>query len=84
MGRGEKDAGREAGEEGGRKEKETGWGEETEEGGETEQQSQVGGGEQATDESLRVETRRVDKQGRSGGQECCQRFIHKEPQRQLL
>ncbi len=54
--------------------------EEEEEGGGTEQQRQEGGGEKAKDE--RAGERRSDKQGRSGGQGCCRRHVHKLPQRQ--
>jgi hypothetical protein len=54
--------------------------EEEEEGGEAEQQRQEGGGEKAKDE--RAGERRSDKQGRSGGQGCCQRHVRKLPQRQ--
>jgi hypothetical protein len=54
--------------------------EEEEEGGETEQQRQdsEGGGEKAKDE--KAGERRSDRQGRSGGQGCGQRHIHKLPQ----
>jgi hypothetical protein len=54
--------------------------EEEEEGGEIEQQRQEGGGEKANDE--RAGERRSDRQGRSGGQGCGRRHVHKLPQRQ--
>jgi hypothetical protein len=44
--------------------------EEEEGGGEAEQQRQEGGGEKAKDE--RADERRSDKQGRYGGQGCCE------------
>jgi hypothetical protein len=76
---GKQEKGKEGKEKGKQGEREEEWGREAE------QQSQEGGGEKALAKDERVGERRNDRQGRSEGQECCQRHVHKLklPHRQL-